>query len=430
MFVLWIITGVLSYAHKIPFIGRIITLLSLYYGRTTIWKILIRIRKLFVMFNAIIGVFIVFKTTGFSYDNVLAGFAGMGHTYLEIFINFTKRLFNWFFELFDYKIVPGGNPPKTPKIPNGGIYYPRGVDQGWYNKLYDTSKFTNDWFKGPLNININTTPWYKDLSTWLWLAGIASALGLCFVGYKLVSDPTFIEELFKKSNDSGGPTTNIAPAVSLNSSADSSPDINLFSKVTKSFVSLLNNTTKKLNPSYWFTSTINPEIVETAFKDQQYSSSYDKRYYPFTNVNPFNSWFDRVRIAILGETVAEKAERIEIRSLIWESLMPSNRINTPSISGSSTPLIGNVGLGISKISGSNFLDAIETSTSYQTTWNKIASLPATPKAPLSPLPGLGDVIPSWKDHTIKPENISEYFGKGKYPERSYAWIVTNRGKHK
>jgi hypothetical protein len=112
MFMLWVITTVLAYAHKIPFIGRIITLLSIWYGRTTIWKILVRIRKIFIAFNALIGVYMVYKSVGFGPDNVLAGFVGMGHTYLEIFMNFTKRLFNWIFELFDYKVIP--NVPNTP----------------------------------------------------------------------------------------------------------------------------------------------------------------------------------------------------------------------------------------------------------------------------------------------------------------------------
>lgn len=36
MFYLWLITGVLGYVHKIPLISRIISLLSVYYGRTTL----------------------------------------------------------------------------------------------------------------------------------------------------------------------------------------------------------------------------------------------------------------------------------------------------------------------------------------------------------------------------------------------------------
>ena len=106
MYQSWLATAVLSYGSKIPFIKQIVAMLSMYYGRTTFWKVLIRVRKLFIIFNAIIGVFMVYKTVGFSYENVLAGFAGMGHSYLEIFSNFIKKLFNWFVELFDHKVIP------------------------------------------------------------------------------------------------------------------------------------------------------------------------------------------------------------------------------------------------------------------------------------------------------------------------------------
>lgn len=94
MFMLWVVTAVLSYAHKIPFIKQIISVLSLWYGRTTIWKVLIKLRKMFIIFNAIIGIFMVYKTVGFNHENLLAGFSGMGHSYLEIFVNFNKRLFH------------------------------------------------------------------------------------------------------------------------------------------------------------------------------------------------------------------------------------------------------------------------------------------------------------------------------------------------
>jgi hypothetical protein len=59
-----------------------------------------------------IGVMLVIKTTGFSSDNIFAGITARGYTYLEILTNFTKRLFNWFVELFDQKIVPN--------VPSGG----------------------------------------------------------------------------------------------------------------------------------------------------------------------------------------------------------------------------------------------------------------------------------------------------------------------
>ena len=106
LFGLWLLSTIISYGHKIPMISRIITLLSLWYGRTTWWRLLVYSRKVFVVINALIGVITVFKITGFSSDNLFAGFAGLGHTYIEIFSSFVTRLFNWFLELFDHKIVP------------------------------------------------------------------------------------------------------------------------------------------------------------------------------------------------------------------------------------------------------------------------------------------------------------------------------------
>ena len=90
---LWLISGILGYARRIPFINKFVSLLSLWYGRTTIWKILGKTRKLFVIINAIIGVYAVFKTVGFNFDNILIGF--MGHTYFEVLGNLTNKLFNW-----------------------------------------------------------------------------------------------------------------------------------------------------------------------------------------------------------------------------------------------------------------------------------------------------------------------------------------------
>jgi hypothetical protein len=75
---LYFITGLLGYIHKIPFIGRILSLLGLYYKRSSIWLMLVKIRKIFVVFNALIGVYMVFKSVGFSTDNLIIGFTAVG----------------------------------------------------------------------------------------------------------------------------------------------------------------------------------------------------------------------------------------------------------------------------------------------------------------------------------------------------------------
>ena len=51
------------------------------YAKTRWLQLLIYLRKWFIVFNAIIGVITVFKITGYSSDNWIAGFYGLGHTY-------------------------------------------------------------------------------------------------------------------------------------------------------------------------------------------------------------------------------------------------------------------------------------------------------------------------------------------------------------
>lgn len=79
--------------NKIPFFKRIINKIKPYLTKTGIWTIIIMIRKLIIIFNAIIGVYVVYKTTGITSESFLANFIGMGVRYIEIFTDFTKNLF-------------------------------------------------------------------------------------------------------------------------------------------------------------------------------------------------------------------------------------------------------------------------------------------------------------------------------------------------
>jgi hypothetical protein len=212
MFYLWLITGILGYASKLPLIGKIITLFGIWYGKTTWWKLLIKVRKLFVIFNALLGVLVVFNTVGFSYENILAGFVGMGHTYLEIFISFTKRLYTYIYELIDNKVVPniGNSPVVGPS--SGGKIWGFNPPSSSNTLLPDFSlrKLYNQ--NSGININIDHTPWYKDWSTIWWIGGTLALAGISYVGYKFLTDPTFIASLFSPTVVAGTGNKNIGPS--------------------------------------------------------------------------------------------------------------------------------------------------------------------------------------------------------------------------
>jgi len=423
---LYIITIVLSYGHKIPYIGRIIMLLSLWYGKTTWWKILVKIRKIFIIFNAIIGVFVVFKTTGFTPDLLLHNIIMMGHTYLEIFTNFSKRMFYWFVELFDHKIVPNvpNNPPSNNWFKgntntgsgNKSIFVPSGIE---LPNIIDSKPFSlRALYKDGV---INTpTSWYKDWSTLLWwsatLIGIA---GTAYLGYKIIVDPSIITNLW---NNSPTTPTDLGPSspTDLGSSASTITPASMIPPVDKGILSSILSFTNKLNPLNWFASVSETNTAREIFMERQNQiTSSDMRYYPFTEVNPYDSWFNKLRIKWLGENTYELANRLRDKAAamretnlprIVESIQPSPVINDLApLSGFNTPRLG---LGLKFTSSTGLLETIEASSS----WNKLSSVASTPSHLPIPLPALADmsvesissVIPSWNDHVINQADLNRY----------------------
>ena len=423
---LWLLSTILAYAHKIPFIRNIIAMLSLYYGRTTIWKVLVKIRKLFIFFNAVIGVYMVFKTTGFGYDTFLANFVALGNTYLEIFVNFTKRLFHWFFELFDHKIVP--NLPNNPPSPKSYSFWsPRGIDHAWNILIPNTSNLPSEWYK-PYSININTSPWYKDLYNWLWLGGVitisAVSITALVITYKLISDPSIVVSWFKSTSanvDPINPTTIVTPSSPEGSTGSITP-----TGVTKSIVIFLTNNVKKLNPIYWFASSVDYETQYNNFAEAQQSAvAYNNTYYPFTKLNPYAPWYEKLRISILGETTQERIARHLLKREYLDAMILGSSSETISpIASTSTllsPSVATIGLG--------------TGDPYYAIANKFNSVPTTPTlSPLalntSTLPNvnpfsnpIGDAI----DRLTTNNNSNELDDVIPLPSD---WVVSNSGKHK
>lgn len=397
MFMLWIISTVLAYAHKIPYIKRIIGLLSLVYGRTTVWKILVKLRKAFIIFNAVIGMYVVFKTTGFGVDTFWANFVGLGHSYIEIFINFTKRLFNWLLELMGYEMKPA-----KPSIPKGGnLWFPRGIEPGSYYPLPDTNKISSDWLKSPININVSSTPWYKDLSTILWVGGILAGgvaiVGVTYFVIKIIQDPSIILSLGR-----GDVASNVTPPSSDGSTTPTSEGGSIILAATKSIVKGITTNLKKLNPAYWFLTSSDNSAEAAAFVNNQRSVNYMKEYYPFTKLNPYDSWITRMRIHYLGETISEEFNRELIKTNTLKQLIPKASEASTSVASSSTltvtPHVGTLGLGLNLDPG------------FQSVAEKLFSAPPTSGLrPLThlvsenPFDGLGSAVNRLKNLPFNEE---------------------------
>ena len=418
-FYLWLITGILGYANKLPIVRNIIGFLSLWYGRSTWWKILVALRKAFISFNAIIGMYMVYKTTGYNTDTFLSCFYTMGQTYGEIFLNFNRRLFTWIYDLFDHKIVPNvsGNPPSNPS----SWFSPKiervkpSILSGPYTPEKESEFFTlRKLYKdGLINVNVNTTPWYKDLTTWLWFGGTIATVGIFYVGYKMFMDPLFIEDLpiigswFKSS-----PTADIANVTAITTTSPSGsitptniPQAEFVEGSSKSLSMIILGGIKKLNPLTWFMSSVDVEANKTAFEIAQSSQNYDNRFYPFKEIHPYDSWIKRLRISIFGEASFERNTRLAYKKEILEYLAPP--LNLTPIATPSTPItptIGTVGLG---------LNLTNMDTGFMTVASKLSSVTNTPTHLPVQLPEmdnafnnpLGDALERLKGH-VSPEVTS------------------------
>lgn len=262
----------------------------------------------------------VFKGVGFSTDNLIGGFYGVGHTYLEMFYSMTKRLFYWFVELFDHKIVPN-----VPKPGNGGGYNP----WRWYTKPMHNAPISErildlasnkDLLINPFNVNIQTpTPWYKDTSTWLRIAGIGCTIGLVFISYKLLMDPSILNELINRQpgGDKGGaggsgPVVNVDPGSPVKSYSEAVKG--KAKDIGSSIVNIPRVIFNKLNPLNYIVASETVKAQYEVFLEQQNTPGYiDFRLYPFSSDNPYDSWFTKFKKQLFGETITQKLERAQDR---------------------------------------------------------------------------------------------------------------------
>ena len=307
---LFILSTLLTYANRIPIINRLIGYITKRYAKTTWLLMLIKLRKLFVIINAIIGVITVFKISGYSSDNFICGLYGLGTTYVEMLTGFVKRIFVWFCDLLDFKVVP--NVPKGPGSninwkwwgPKENTWYtkPMGVDG--FSKITELAN-NQDFYKGPFGNTGNNSNW--SFVSILYYGSIALiTLGTLYLGYKIYCDittPRYVSlgKLPDFSNYPDHPNNNSSTIDSITK---------LFSGATASFIAFNKSVFSVLNPyNYMSTPIDSGESREAFMARQQSANDYNSKYWPYTEVNPFHSYFHKWRIYLLGETLIEQELR-------------------------------------------------------------------------------------------------------------------------
>jgi|ERR1700733_836699 len=386
---LFMITGILGYLSKLPFIGKILSALGLYYRKSSFWQLLVKIRKIFVVFNALIGVYIVFKSVGFSTDNLIAGFVCVGETYIQTLFNVTSKLFHWFVELFDHKIVPNVpgdgtwfNKPKIPKYNNNSLIVPSNlnlpdiVDKPYFSlrELYKNSSITENksWFNH-----------LTDYNTLWWLGVAIGTIGFIYLGYNIYTDPSY---LFGNN-----PKTNIHPPTPpINPNAD---DITLagtlIDRVTdfsRGCVKVYNSTINALNPFNYFVTSKEIQSQYNLYMEVQNDIARSNRnMFPFTENNPFDPRYKKLRLYYFGgKEFIERSQLINKADALYESLRVKGKsIGNTLFSASNSPWSSNINSPVlSPIANtiglhSSVLDAFNAATT-SITQEKLLSIPNSP----------------------------------------------------
>lgn len=195
---LFLFTFIIAYIHKIPFVSKIIKLLKLWYGRTTWWHLLAKVRKAFVVFNAIIGIMAMINSV--DVDISLDGLRTLLYSYLTMFKSFGTNVLHWFADKLGIIIVPNQtdiNYPKTIEIGSHKDDIDRIRIYNAKRKEYEEvlkkieelqrleqKRSLSNWFSWVIGASDSLIP------SWVWYTGIAVvSAGVIFIGYKLISDP-------------------------------------------------------------------------------------------------------------------------------------------------------------------------------------------------------------------------------------------------
>ena len=373
-----IISLLLANLYKIPLISILADKLRKYYGRTSIWYMLILLRKIIIIINAIIGLYFVFSLGGIGSDTILANFVSMGNTYIEILLNITKKIFSWFVELFDYKIVPK---------PSDNSWWFGPKQHTWQTKpmvnngFIDLANVAKDYYPHPLNIKDNI-PWYKDWYSMLWytglLVGSVTIIGIGYLGYTYYSLYGF--NIF--TNTSGSADGTPRPNVTSGSTptAPTAPTTG-GDTTTQSIMTFLAASKRALNPLNWWDSinkSLPADTQERIFRSRQNEiATANMSLYPYTSNDPMRPWLDKIRIGLLGETINEYQRRMFDRDYALREYLNIVVSQDQILSrGARTP--ADIGLGLRYQSSSGLYDYIQAGSSFHKTSELINTLPTTP----------------------------------------------------
>jgi len=174
---------------------------------------------------------------------------------------------------------------------------------------------------------------------------------------------------------------------------------NLFEVISKKTTRIYGQFRHGINPLNWFIAASDTQGFNTFMDKQNVMETADRRYYPFTKLNPYLPWIDQLRINLFGESVFESMERFKAREY-------ADRVaNSLSVSkGKFKEIVGGTpNIWVETAAATNFNTPIPRGVwiDQLQTYSKLKSIPSTPTIIPTSLPVTENILQDvgeWKIH--------------------------------
>lgn len=195
---------------KLPFLSKFSKPIKFILGKTVFWTFLVYCRKAFIVMNAIIGIWLMFKITGWNQGSFFMSAAAIGGSYMEFFVSFVYKAYNWLFNLLDNKVVPN--------IPNnwsGSQFNGWNTEPMKSNKYLEIANNAKSWYQPMHPASVSSwSDWLPSWSTLFYLGIGLLTIGALYSGYIYFSD--FIHTAFGNIDKGKGPEINVeSPGVAF-----------------------------------------------------------------------------------------------------------------------------------------------------------------------------------------------------------------------
>lgn len=133
--------------------------------------------------NAVIGVWVMFKVTGWSQGSFFMSAAALGSSYMEFFVTFVYKVYYWLFNIMDTKVVPN-----IPSNTIGSQFNGWNIRPMSNNKYLEIAESAKTWYQ-PMHPTASAS-WTDWLPSWKSLfyigAGLLTLVAL-YTGYIYLS---------------------------------------------------------------------------------------------------------------------------------------------------------------------------------------------------------------------------------------------------